>query len=574
LLGAGETGEICVRGPSLMQGLYKVEREATFDADGFYHTGDVGHFDADGVLYFRGRLGEMIKTGGANVTPAEVEAALAACPGVREAYVVGVPDPERGQTVVAVVVAAAGSALDPADLLARLRRDLSSYKVPRQLVLLERAELPFTDSAKIDRRRLVELLAGRIAAASRDDDHDPFETFNRAQGAGSIRDPYPMFAAMRKTSPVHKLNLRQLLGPDRPLPPGTADEIYTVMSYDAVAEVLRDGKTFSSAGYSKSMGIVMGHTILAMDAPEHTRYRGLFHKAFTRKALERWETELIRPVVSGLVDRFVGRGRAELVRELTFPFPVSVIAGMIGLAPEDHGRFHRHAVELISVGLDWERGMAASRSLHDLFAGLIAERRREPRDDLTSVLAHAELEGTRLSDADIVAFLRLLAPAGAETTYRSSSNLLFGLLRHQGQLEALRKDRSLLPQAIEEGLRWEAPLLSIIRTATRDVELAGTRIPAGGVVAVNLGAANRDDTRWDRPDEFDIFREPKPHMAFAFGPHLCLGMHLARLETTVVVNEVLDRLPDLRLDPAAEDVHITGLVFRSPLALPVAFAPA
>jgi cytochrome P450 len=311
-----------------------------------------------------------------------------------------------------------------------------------------------------------------------------------------------------------------------------------------------------------------------MDEPEHSRYRGLIQKAFVKKAIDRWDRELIRPVVDGFIDRFVERGRADLVRELTFPFPVSVIAGMIGLPEADFASFHRWAVELISITLDWERGVAASRKLRGLFAPVLAERRCEPREDLLSVLAHAELDGTRLTDEEIFAFLCLLAPAGAETTYRSSSNLLFGLLSHPDQLDAVRRDRALVPQAIEEALRWESPLLGIMRTTTRAVELGGVALPEGAVVNVNLGAANRDPARWERPDEFDIFREPKQHMAFALGPHRCLGMHLARAETAALLDALFERLPNLRLDPDAEDVHVTGLIFRAPLSLPVVFDPA
>lgn len=154
----GELGEICVRGYSRMQALYKVEREQTFDADGFYHTGDAGFFDPDGWLFFRGRLGELIKTGGANVTPAEVEAALIALPGVSEAYVAGIPDGERGQVVAAAVVPEPGAVLEPTALARRLRSEVSAYKVPRHIVVCEKAALPFTDSGKIQRRQLAELL--------------------------------------------------------------------------------------------------------------------------------------------------------------------------------------------------------------------------------------------------------------------------------------------------------------------------------------------------------------------------------------------------------------------------------
>ena len=223
------------------------------------------------------------------------------------------------------------------------------------------------------------------------------------------------------------------------------------------------------------------------------------------------------------------------------------------------------------MAFDWNRGVAASEQLRDYFAGILAERRRKPAEDVISVLAQAELDGQRLTDEEIFAFLRLLLPAGAETTYRSSSNLVFALLTHPDQLEAVRRDRALLPRAIEEGLRWEPPLTGIMRVVTKDVELGGAQLPAGSVVSVSVGTANRDEHRWAEPERFDIFRAPQPHTAFALGAHTCLGLHLARMETTVVVNTLLDRLPGLRLDPEADDVHIRGVAFRAPAHLPVVF---
>jgi acyl-CoA synthetase (AMP-forming)/AMP-acid ligase II len=162
VLPPGERGEICVRGYSLMQGLHKVEREDAFDRDGFYHTGDAGWFDADGVLYFSARLGDLIKTAGANVSPREVEVAIEAFPEVQSAFVVGVPEPARGQDVAAAVVLDAGRTLSAAELRERLRRDLAAYKVPRHVVFAAKPELPFTDTGKIDKRRLAELLADRL----------------------------------------------------------------------------------------------------------------------------------------------------------------------------------------------------------------------------------------------------------------------------------------------------------------------------------------------------------------------------------------------------------------------------
>jgi cytochrome P450 len=417
----------------------------------------------------------------------------------------------------------------------------------------------------------------RKAYAEARDESDPFEKFNRAQGVGAIVDPYPGLAMMRAQSAVHRINLAGMMSEMGKLAQFNmmmANEIYTVLSYDAVFEVLRDGARFCSAGYKKSMGLVMGDTILAKDGTDHLRSRALISRAFTKRAIDRWESELVRPIVNAYVDRFAARGEADLVRELTFPFPVHVVAAMIGLPESDHPAFHRLAVELISIGIDFDGAIRAARELRELFAPVVAARREKPGDDLISVLAHAELDGSSLSDEEIYAFLCLLAPAGAETTYRSSSNLLCGLLSNPDQFEAVRADRSLIPQAIEEGLRWEPPLLSIMRTASHDTELAGVPIPAGAPVAVNLGAANRDPSRWDDPERFDLFRPQKPHIAFAVGPHVCLGMHLARMETRVLLDVLFERLPKLRIDPDAKDNAITGLIFRSPKELRVRFDPA
>jgi len=406
------------------------------------------------------------------------------------------------------------------------------------------------------------------------DEYDPFAEFDDSMGIGQVVDPHPKFHELRSACPVYAGDLTAHFGVEGPVDPALMDPTrvpHTVLSFETVQTVLKDGQTFSSSGYADSIGLVMGHSILEMDEPEHHSYRSLIQQAFTRKAMERWEEELVTPIVHDLVDEFADRGHADLVRELFWPFPVHVIAGMLGLPSEDLPAFHRKAVELITITAEIERGLEASQWLYDYFAAIVADRRVTPAGDVISVLVEAELDGQRLTDEEIIAFLRLLLPAGAETTYRSSSNLMFGLLNRPEQLAALRDDRALMPQAIEEGLRWEPPLTGIARTAKRDIEVAGVIIPAGSPVLVEMGSANRDPSRWERPDEFDIFREQKQHMSFAFGPHMCLGMHLARMETTVAINAVLDRLPDLRLDPTAGDAQISGLMFRAPNALPVAF---
>ena len=212
--------------------------------------------------------------------------------------------------------------------------------------------------------------------------------------------------------------------------------------------------------------------------------------------------------------------------------------------------------------------------LREYFLGFITERREHPADDLISDLAVAELDGHRLTDEEIVSYLRLLLSAGVETTSRFSANLLWALLSHRDQWDAVLADRSLLDQAIEECLRWEPPIVAIPRRATRDVELGGVTIPAGATVFPCLASANRDEERYTDADRFDIFREPRQFMSFGWGPHMCLGMHLARLETKVAVNRVLDRLPNIRKDPDMPDEGITGIAFRSPRTLHVVFDPA
>jgi cytochrome P450 len=247
---------------------------------------------------------------------------------------------------------------------------------------------------------------------------------------------------------------------------------------------------------------------------------------------------------------------------------------MLGIPVNARPLFHQLAVELISIAFDMKTAMTASHRLRELFAEILRTRRARPQEDLVSMLASAELDdGSRLDDESIFGFLRLLAPAGAETTYRSSSNLVFGLLSNPNQFQQVRRNRSLIPQAIEEGVRWECPLTGIMRMTTEDVDVCGVEIPAGSMIHVNVGSANRDESRWERANEFDIFRPQRQHMAFAFGAHACLGMHLARMETRVLLEALMDRLSNLRLDPAAADVHITGQMFRAPLALPVLFDP-
>ncbi len=398
------------------------------------------------------------------------------------------------------------------------------------------------------------------------DDLEDFGAFDDAV-VGDVRDPYTELGQMRRAQPVQRLDMSAM-------PHDESKSVFFVYRYDEIAQVLRDNETFSSAIIINFFGDVFGkHVMLGMDEPEHRRYRSLVSAAFSQKSLARRQDDLVEQVANELIDRFVERGRAELVREFTFPYPTLITAGLLGLPRDDYAQFQRWSISLLSFILNPKRGITASTALREYFAAILAARREEPCDDLISSLAQAEIDGERLSDEEIFSFLRLLLPAGIETTYRSTGNLLFALLSDPEQLDAVCSDRSLIPQAIEEAVRWEAPLLTVTRVATRDTELAGVPIPAGSTVMPMLGAANRDEDRYPAPDRFDIFRSPQPHISFGIGVHVCLGMHLARLEMSVALNRLLDRLPNLRLDPEGDDPHIRGQVFRSPRSLPVLFGP-
>jgi len=397
------------------------------------------------------------------------------------------------------------------------------------------------------------------------DDLEDFGAFDDVV-SGNVRDPYTELARMRRENPIQRIDMSGMPGEE-------GKPVFIVYRHEDITTMLRDNRTFSSAIVISAFGDVLGrHVMLGMDEPEHGRHRALVAKAFSQKALARWETGLVARVGNDLIDAFADRGTADLVKEFNFPYPTRIIAGILGLPEEDFPQFQRWSISLLSFTMNPERGKAASVALENYFAPILAARRAEPRDDLISSLAAAEIDGERLSDDEIYSFLRLLLPAGIETTYRAFGNLMFALLSNPEQLDAVRNDRGLLVQAIEEAVRWEAPLLTITRVATCDTELAGVPIPAGSSVMPMLGAANRQEDRYPDPDRFDIFREAKGALvSWGYGAHVCLGMHLARLEMRTAANLLLDRLPNLRLDPGDADPHIRGQVFRSPTTLPVRF---
>ena len=385
-----------------------------------------------------------------------------------------------------------------------------------------------------------------------------------------LRDPYPMFARRRNEGGVFRGSVMDWSKTPESLKP---QNLYAAVSFDAVNRVFRDGKVFNSKIYDSTIGLFIGPTILAMEGKPHWEHRNLVSAAFKTRSLARWESEIVRPVVHELIDEFIDDGEADLVRDFTFEFPTRVISKLLGLPAEDLPWFRKRAVELISYTVRYKRAFEASAALKDYFLEQIDKRRSAPTEDIIGDLVQAEIDGEKLSDEAIFSFLRLLLPAGLETTYRSSGNLLYLLLTHRDQFDAVVADHEHIGSAIEEGLRYETPLTTVQRYATEDTEVEGVAIAAGSVIDVCIGSANRDGQRWDRSEEFDIFRKRLPHLSFAAGEHTCMGLHLARMETRVAVECLLDRLSDIQLI-SDNDPHIHGQPFRSPTAIPVTFTPS
>ncbi|HSV52930.1 MAG TPA: cytochrome P450 [Burkholderiaceae bacterium] len=405
-----------------------------------------------------------------------------------------------------------------------------------------------------------------------DPSFDPFATFDAAQGIGEVDDPYPVIHALARAGSVQTGDLREKFGL-RPFDLWADLPSVMVFGQANVATVFGDGVTFSNGIMQRIYADSFGRSINGMDQPEHTRYRRIFQRAFMPTTVAQWGGQLVPRVVAGVIDKFASRGHAELISEFTLQYPFDVIYEQLRLPADEREVFQRLAVGLMCITVDWPHALEASSKMGEYFQVLLEERRAEPEvpGDLISMLAHAEVDGDRLPDDVAVSFLRQLMNAAGDTTYRSTGSLLVALLTHPEQLDAVRADRTLVPRVIDEALRWEGPLTVLTRLCTRDTVVDGVNIPANTRVDVVVGSANRDPSRYPDPDRFDIFRKPERHMAFAFGPHVCIGQHLARLEMERAVNALLDRFPKLRLDPAKPAPRVLGLNSRAPDVLHVRF---
>lgn len=348
---------------------------------------------------------------------------------------------------------------------------------------------------------------------------------------------------------------------------------YLITGFEDLKAAMADEEAFpSAAAYERHSGPVMGKTLQCMRDEEHRRNRALVSAAFRPRLMTEFVESFLTPVAHQLIDEIEaqGAGRADLVRDYTVRYAFTVITRLLDFPPTDFEDLKRWGDGLIDFPWDPEGAQRASREFTAYLTPLIESRRKSPGEDLLSSLATIEIEGERLEDEEIFSFLRLLFPAGADTTYRGLGSLFYAVLTHEAIWERVRADPDRVPAVVQEALRWEPPTALLPRFAPQDVKWGDTEIPGGSEVLFGITSANRDPQIFSQPDRFDPERSERESLVFGHGQHFCLGSHLARREMEVSLRVLAERLPDLALEtPSA--TRIEGTVLRGPTALPVRF---
>jgi cytochrome P450 family 142 subfamily A polypeptide 1 len=354
------------------------------------------------------------------------------------------------------------------------------------------------------------------------------------------------------------------------------NEVWALTRHADVLAVEKDAATFSSQRAPRPHGDHLP-MMISMDDPEHGRRRKLVSRGFTPRRVRDHETT-IRRLCTEIIDRVAARGECDFVWDIAAPLPLLLIADMLGFPPESYDDLLRWSDDLIrattadpapDVAL---AAMEAGIAFREFQLGVIADRRAHPGDDLVSILCEAEIDGEKLDDESIINESLLILIGGDETSRHVMTDGMLALLDNPEQLAILRDDPGAIEVGVEELLRWVSPIKNMARTVARDVELHDQTLHVGDQVILVYPSANRDAAVFDRPDQFDVRRDPNPHLAFGFGPHFCMGASLARIELKVMFSELLRRLPDLHLAgdplPRRASNFISG-----PEAMPVAFTP-
>lgn len=377
-------------------------------------------------------------------------------------------------------------------------------------------------------------------------------------------DPFPQYERMRESAPVF---LDEQSGS------------WHVFRYDDVQRVLSEHARFSSrmgGDESSEAGHLFASSLITTDPPRHRQLRSLVTQAFTPKAVD-----ALAPRISELTDELLkgiaSRGTADLIEALAYPLPVIVISELMGIPAQHRDRFKQWSDAIVSqtrTGAATEDHQAANQEMTGYFLDLIEQRRSRPGDDLISNLLAAEIDGQKLNVAELLGFCALLLVAGNETTTNLIGNAVLCFTEVPGTIQRLLQEPALLPQAIEEVLRFRSPVQSMYRVAVADTVLGDVQIPAGAPVVAWIGSANRDERQFERPAQFDVDRGQLRHLAFGHGIHFCLGAPLARLEAKIALEAILSRLPGLALAPGAQLERMDSTIVYGVKSLPVSWNAA
>ena len=368
-------------------------------------------------------------------------------------------------------------------------------------------------------------------------------------------DPYAIYGQLREEEPVCYV---ESVG------------LWLVTRWADVQHVDKTPDLFTGETEPSTLKRTFGRNLLASEGPYHDRIRKIIYPWFRVGAIGDYPDKIIRPIANELVDAFADRGHAELVSEFAEPLSARVLKRALGLEFVEEETLRRWFVDLATGAANFERDPAkqeiadrASAEVNETLVPVLEQLEREPNDTLLSSMIHTEVDGERLTKEEIQSNLKVMIVGGLQATTDLIGLSLWAILSHQDQLEEVRADPKLVDPAIEEAARWHSPVGTSTRQTTRDTELAGIELEKGALIAAVLASANRDKRNWTDPERYDIHRREGGHLAFATGPHLCIGARLGRYEARTAWRVLLDRLPKLRLDPD-RPIEITGWEFRSP----------
>ncbi|WP_139491969.1 cytochrome P450 [Brevibacillus dissolubilis] len=342
-------------------------------------------------------------------------------------------------------------------------------------------------------------------------------------------------------------------------------QLWDIFLYEDIVDILKNPKVFSSE--RKNKNIPTTQSIIALDPPRHSQMRSLVNQAFTPRTIQSWAPR-IQYHIDQLLDKVKDENEFDIVNTIAFPLPLTIIGTIIGVPNSDMDKFREWTISVITgpannskeaIEESTKRVYEGFKNLADYFLQIIEQKRKDPQDDIISVLIGVEQDGVKLTDKELVGFSINLLIAGHETTTNLITNAMYCFLEHPSVFNEIKQDPALLSKAIEEVLRYRSPVHAMPRIVKEDIEIRGQQLKAGDEVVLWIGSANRDENQFDRADQFDLHRTSNQHIAFGSGIHFCLGAPLSRLEATLALTEIVKRFPNMKL----KDVELEPL--RSPL---------